>query len=112
MAISKLKDEEEKEALLQLREILEPNDTIYIVLNGESKSGMTRWINLYVIKDNKPYRILHLIAKALGEKIDFEKEGIKIGGIGYDVGLDVVERLNEKLKKTFKIDFRLKHEWL
>ena len=112
MAEQKLRESEVEEGIKELKEILKPGDTIYTVLIDVSRNGMTRWVNLYIIKDNKPYRILGPAAKALGEKIDFEKGGMKVSGVGSDVGYDIVYRLNEALKRATGVDYHLNQAWL
>lgn len=96
-----------QEARERLLNELVPGDTIYTVLRHISKSGMTRWIDLYVIRDNEPERISYYAALVLGARIN--EEGIKVRGGGMDMGFHLVYRLSCEL---FDAGYKLVQKWL
>ena len=66
------------EAIENLRGIISVGDRVYTILRHRSASGMTRWLDLYIIKDNTPRRITWLAAAALGYTYDFKREALKV----------------------------------
>ena len=69
---------------------IKPGDTIYTQVEHVSKSGMTRWINLYVIKDNVPLRITRQVCEAADFTYSMRYEALKIEGCGMDMGFQAV----------------------
>ena len=49
--------QERAEAITDLRAQLKPGDVIFTRCNHVSQSGMTRWLDLFVIRDNEPLRL-------------------------------------------------------
>lgn len=86
-----------EEALEYLRDLLPPGSTVYTVLRHVSKSGMTRWIDCYVLycKDGKARRrwISGAVAKATERTLDRRYDSVKIGGCGMDMGFALVYAL-------------------
>lgn len=82
---------------------LKPGDTVYAVLRHRSSSGMMRVIDLFVIRKNqfdgqqKPWRIGWKAAQATGLTYDRDREGIKAGGCGMDMGFWLVYELSRSL---------------
>ena len=97
--MSKIIEEERQEAIKYLKKTIKPMDTIYTILNHVSSSGMSRVIDCYVIKKNKPIRISHDVAKATGYKLHKTKDGITVGGCGMDMGFALVYDLASVLFK-------------
>jgi len=60
------KQMKEAEAIVHLRSMLKPGDTVYTVLRHVSRSGMTRGIDCYVIADNRPVWITGYVGHAIG----------------------------------------------
>lgn len=87
---------EKEESKARLLELIKPGDTIYTSLKHVSRSGMYRVIDLYIIKDNRPYRISG-IASNLLEGYDLRHEGCKAGGCGMDMGFYLVYNLSYSL---------------
>jgi hypothetical protein len=83
------------EAHARLRELVNPGDTVFTVLRHVSKSGMTRDIDLYVIKDGEPMWLSALAAKVLG--MSRKGDAIRIGGCGMDMGFRLVYNLSSVL---------------
>lgn len=88
--------QEIKEATDQLREWVRPGDTVYTIIKHVSASGMYRVIDLYLIKDNNPFRISGYAAKLL-EGYDRKHEGCRAGGCGMDMGFHLVYNLGSAL---------------
>lgn len=87
----------QQESIEYLRGHLHPGETIYTVLRGVSASGMTRYIDLYMIRNNVPLRITWSVADATGYTYNLQYEAIRINGSGLNVGHAVVQRLGEVL---------------
>jgi hypothetical protein len=82
----RLYQEQAKDNLLQ---ILSHGDTVYCVLRKVSASGMSRTIDFYVIKENRPIWLSGYMAVALGWKRAKDR-GITISGCGMDMGFHAV----------------------
>ena len=91
------KQKEREEAVRELREILKPGDTVYTNLKHVSRSGMSRVIMPFIIRDNSPRYLGWTVSKAIDERYNREKEGIVMGGCGMDMGFELVYRLSRKL---------------
>lgn len=115
MVKTKKKQDEQEKARNHLRELLKPGDTVYTILRHVSNSGMSRRIDLYIFRDNKPYYLTYWAAEALGEKVN-KKGGIVVGGCGMDMGFHLVYNLSMALFCPDKYDhdsaYALKQEWL
>lgn len=83
-------------ARARLLEMLKPGDTVYTVLRHVSSSGMSRRIDLYVMKDNEPRFLSGYAATVLEEKHS-KDGGIVISGCGMDMGFELVYRLGHAL---------------
>ena len=88
---------ETAEALEQLRNLLQPGDVIYTRLNHVSASGMTRWLDLFVIRDDEPLRLTWSAAAATGYRYCERRESLKIEGCGMDMGFSAVYSLGRAL---------------
>lgn len=105
---------------------IKPGETIYTVLRHVSASGMSRAIDVVIMRQNKPMRISHLVAAIGHYSLDPRHEGLKVGGAGMDMGFHVVYGLGAMLwpKGTRKPHgtrngepdrdggYALKHQWL
>lgn len=89
--------DERAEAVMHLRKILKPGDTVYTVLRHVSSSGMTRRIDLYVIRKNALMYLSGYAAKAIGLRRHRTREGIVVGGCGMDMGYHLVYELGAVL---------------
>ena len=107
-------------AIAQLREILKPGDTVYTVLRHVSASGMSRRIDVYTIRNDRPQFLTGYSAHALGWKWG-HKAGIVVGGCGMDMGFHLVYCLSRTLFPDgfTQADgtqrdggYALRHEWL
>ena len=115
------KQTERDEQIQNLRKWLVRDDRIYTVLRHVSSSGMTRYMDLYYIRENRPCRITWAAAKALGWTYDNKREALKVGGCGMDMGFHAVYTLSSILFRDdgFKdsstgedAGYSLLHEWM
>lgn len=82
---------------------IKPGETIYTILRYVSSSGMTRVIDLVVMRKNKPYTITWMAGDILGLKFDRNHRGLRISGGGMDMGYHMVYQLSSALwPKGFK----------
>tara|TARA_A100001011_G_scaffold248280_1_gene256542 strand:- start:2747 stop:3037 length:291 start_codon:yes stop_codon:yes gene_type:complete len=95
---------EKKEIVEFLKDKLENNDTVYTNLKHVSKSGLTRDIQLMVIKDNEPLFLNYYVSKYLGYRI--VNGGLRVNGGGMDMGFHLVYNLASKL------GIKLNHQWI
>jgi hypothetical protein len=86
--------QEVEEARGRLLELLKPGDTVYTVLRHVSRSGMSRVISLYVIVDGEPRWLDGYASRVMGTTLDRDREGLKIGGCGMDMGFALVYDLS------------------
>lgn len=94
MKATKATKAEQLAAAEALRADLPPGATVYCVLRSVSRSGMSRVISLHFVGPEGEMRwISYLAAKALGMSFDRNREGIKIGGCGMDMGFALVSDL-------------------
>lgn len=84
---------ERDESIAQLREWIKPGDTVYTVLRSISKSGMSRTMDVYRIRDNEPWRLTWSVSKAAGFTYSDRAEAIRADGCGMDMGFHVVYNL-------------------
>lgn len=88
---------ERNEALEHLRDMLKPGDKIHTVLRHVSKSGMSRSIDMYLIRDNSPIYLTGYAAMVLQGTIDKTNRGLKTTGVGMDMGFAMVYDLSYRL---------------
>ena len=81
----------------RLRQLCPKGTTVYTVIRSVAKSGMSRRIDFYVIKDNQPIFITGWIANYLGYSRKIDKDGIRVDGCGMDMGFSVVYDLSATL---------------
>ena len=78
-------------------ETLPRNTTIYSIVRSVSQSGVSRTIDFYVIKDDKPIWITPAIRDILDYKQDAKTNALKVNGTGMDMCFHVVNSLGYKL---------------
>lgn len=111
---------------------IKPGEKVYTILRHRSSSGMSRVIDMFVIrkdswsKKHRPCFIGFKAAQAMGDTWDRERQGIKVSGCGMDMGFHLVYSLGEALwpkgtrkphsKRNGTDDraggYALKHEWI
>lgn len=135
MSATATRKQERDEAIEQLREALSPGDEVYTILRHVSRSGMSRSISLIINATNSdgvgvsPWDISYLAARAMGDRVDRDRGGIKISGAGMDMGFALVYNLgrtlwpegfdtwegywrNEPLTHDPDGGYALRHRWL
>jgi hypothetical protein len=149
--MTKQKDAEREEAAKELRKLIKPRQRVYCLLRSRSSSGMSRVIDLLIVvpdyetvypvgddgrKDynngkrklvgHKLRSIGYTAAKAMGDRWDRDKQGIRVSGCGMDMGFATVYDLGQTLwpngtrkphgSRNGEPDraggYALKHEWL
>jgi hypothetical protein len=111
----KLTDAERAEILDELRALCPPGSTIYTVLRGVSSSGMSRKIDLYVIRGDVPHRITWSVCRlrVAGMTYDDRSDAARISGAGMDMGFHAVYQLASVLYAgTERAGYTLSHRWL
>lgn len=100
-AIPKTKEINAAEAEVRLRSWIKPGDTLYTKLQHVSRSGMQRVIQVIKIEcSNGEPSMSYLgynIAQALGDTYDRDRDGVKVGGCGMDMGFSLVYNLSHHL---------------
>ena len=77
---------------------LRPGDTVYTTVSHVAASGMTRWIRVFVVRDNSPRDISWDVAKIAGYSVNTRNhEGVEVGGCGMDMGFHLVYSLSRTL---------------
>lgn len=100
----KVGKEERDEALKHLRKLLKPGDTVHTVLRHVSSSGMSRRIDLYLLRKGEAVYLSGYASKVLGLPRHPQKEGLTVGGCGMDMGFHLVYELSHALfPKGFKV---------
>lgn len=97
MAKVSVKDIQQQSAKKHLLTLIKPGDTVYCLTRHKSKSGMSRVIDLFVVKDNRIIRIGYSVAEFLDWKYSDEHGGIRVSGCGMDMGFNTVYCLSSKL---------------
>jgi hypothetical protein len=101
------KQREREEAVRELRELLQPGDTVYTTVLSVSRSGMSRVILPFIIRDNQPQYIYFKVAAATGRRVHPKKDGIVVHGCGMDMGFELVYTLSRALfPDGFKVEGR------
>jgi hypothetical protein len=100
--MTKQAERERAEAIERLRGWVKPGDTIYTILRHRAPSGMSRVIDLVTLDYTPDWgcRVVPLgwfAAKALGDRYDGDREGIRVGGAGMDMGWHTVYNLSSAL---------------
>ena len=98
-----------EEAIEKLREVIKEGDTLWTQLHHVTKSGMTRYIGVRLLKDDYPYNYTYHVAKALDWKLSDKHEGVKVGGCGMDMGFHLIYSLSHAL---YGDGYAIKQRWL
>lgn len=93
----KVAKQETQEAIARLREMIKPGDTVWTVLRDVSRSGMSRNIDCYLLRDGDRTWLSRLVARAIGFSFNEKRECLRVGGCGMDMGFHVVSTLSRVL---------------
>jgi len=85
------------QALDTLREHIKAGDTIYTSVVQVARSGMSRHIKLYFIRDNAPWEITWLVGRALGWRVSEKTGGLVVSGCGMDMCFHTVYSLSSAM---------------
>lgn len=100
----KINETERKEEIAHLRKMLKPGSKVYCTVTHVSRSGMSRSIQLFVVRKGEICQITYSASRILGYPIDGTNGGIKIGGCGMDMGFALVYSLSSAMfPKGFKL---------
>jgi membrane protease subunit (stomatin/prohibitin family) len=114
VSAAKGKQLQQEQARDRLRELFAQSEDkrVYSILRHVSASGMSRRIDFYCIRDNRPVWLSYDIARALDYK-QSDKGGLVVGGCGMDMGFHVVYTLSSVLYgHTNDGGYILKQEWI
>lgn len=107
------KKTEQQEAIERLRSWIKPGDTLFTILRHRSASGMSRVIDVVAVRGTREKPEVsacgYNIALALGWRFDRQREGIRVGGCGMDMGFHVIYELSSVL---FADGYKLTQRWL
>jgi hypothetical protein len=117
--LSKAEGKEKQKAYSKARllEMLSHGDTVYTVMRHVSASGMSRRIDLYTMRDNRPQYLSGYASILTGWRLH-DNGGIVVGGCGMDMGFHLVYTLSSILFRDNPIEgrthsgYELRHEWL
>lgn len=76
---------------------VKPGDTIDIIIRHVSRSGMSRRMDCYLIRRDRPIWITALVAEITGYSLNKRHDELVIGGCGMDMGFSLVYTLASKL---------------
>ena len=79
----------------RLSKFVSKGDTIYAIIRSVAKSGMSRNIDFYVIKDNQPIYLSASIAITLGWPM--KGDYVHVSGCGMDMAFHTVYSLSSRL---------------
>lgn len=127
MSLKSKQEQDKRDAVTALLEILKPGMRVRTILRHVSKSGMQREISCVVVdpRDGELFCIDYLVSRAVGHRIG-RHGGIVMGGAGMDTGFQLVYILGRTLwptgtpkphgKRNGQPDrdggYALKHDWL
>lgn len=86
-----------EQAAERLRDEFPPGSTARTILRNVSRSGMQRSIDVYSIKDGETHWLSPYVAVLLDETWDNDRDAIKVGGAGMDMGFHVVYSMSASL---------------
>jgi hypothetical protein len=90
----KISKSDREKAVVRLREILQPGDTVHTVLRHVSRSGMSRRIDVYKLAGDTSVYLTASVADLLGYRCKTWDDGLTVGGCGMDMGFAVVYGLS------------------
>lgn len=89
------------QSIEKVKAMLEGVDTVYGIVRHVSASGMSRDIDLYIIKDNRPVYLTGYASTILGYPMA-KNRGMKVGGCGMDMVFHCVDSLGRSIGKNLK----------
>jgi hypothetical protein len=117
------KKEQRNNSIEVLKELIEESnatspewtkDRVYIIQRSVSRSGMTRKLSLYLLINNEPRHITHLVADALEWGLD-KNYRLIVNGCGMDMHFHTVYSLSQVLYRDTGLEragYKLRAETL
>ena len=93
----------------QIKQYVNEGDTLYTDVQSVSRSGMSRHIRVYAIKDNEPINLSSWVADILKRRFIDKDSSVMVRGCGMDMGFEVVYCLSYAL---FQDGYALHQRWL
>ena len=81
---------ETAQSLEYLRSVLKPGTEVFTQCRHVSKSGMTRWLDVYTVIDGSIRNITWDVCAAADFTFCSRRHALKIGGCGMDMGFQAV----------------------
>jgi hypothetical protein len=102
-----VEDQERQEAISWIKNVVFKDATVYGIVRSVARSGMSRTIDFYVMRDNQPMYLTGYMSTIL--KMKRSKEGaLKVAGCGMNMIFACVYELNRALGD----DYQLRHDQL
>ena len=91
-----LKQSECADAIASLKSMIRPGATVYTVIRSVAKSGMSRTMSVFIVKDGELQNITWYVGKVLDYPVrDVDgHRAIRVNGAGMDMGFHVVYSLS------------------
>ena len=86
----------QKYCVRELKKLIKPGATVYTILRSVSNSGMSRQIDVVIIKGGGALNISNYVADACDYR-QHEGGPLKVGGCGMDMGFAVVYDLSSTM---------------
>ena len=90
------KDEVER-SVSRLHDELHPGEDVYTIIRHVSRSGMSRSIDVLIVRGGQLLNVTYDASRLLGDRIDQNHGGIVRGGCGMDMGFDLVYSMGRRL---------------
>lgn len=90
-----------KQTKEKVKAMLQGVDAVYGIVRKVSSSGISRDIDLYIIKDNRPVYLTGYASVILGYSLSKDR-GMKVGGCGMDMVFHCVSSLVESCGIDYK----------
>ncbi len=90
-----------QQSIEKVKALLEGVDTVYGIVRHVSASGMSRDIDLYIIRDNKPVYLTGYASTILDYPMA-KNCGMKVGGCGMDMVFHCVSSLTYAIGRDYK----------
>lgn len=104
----KISKEDKEQAVRDLKDLVSEGDTIYGIVRSVSRSGMSRTIDFYIIRENLPVYLTGFMSTVLKRPRD-KRGALKVQGCGMDMVFACVSEISVAL---FGVAYGLKHDTL
>jgi len=76
---------------------LKPGSTVYTSVKRVARSGMSRHISLYIVRNGEIYDITYYVGVLTDRQRNSDTGGLVVGGCGMDMGFHTVYGLSRRL---------------